>query len=114
MLFCRERLGITDSALIGWFFGGHALLGAFGDRGRPGDQRRLGLGRAFVCGLLAMGGGFLALAVAAPAFAALPPVWSTVAAVFPAGLAVTGVSFVNVTFTTLRQRAAPAGAAGRG
>ncbi|MFH1330297.1 MAG: MFS transporter [Actinomycetota bacterium] len=107
VLFCREHLGITEGVLIGWFFGGHALLGAFGVIAAPTVARRLGLGRAFVCGLLAMGGGFLALAVAAPAFAALSPVWSTVAAIFPAGLAVTGVSFVNVTFTTLRQQLPP-------
>ncbi len=75
--------------------------------------RRLGLGRAFVVGLLAMGGGFFALAAAAPAFAALPPVWSTVAAIFPAGLAVTGVSFINVTFTTLRQQLPPPELRGR-
>lgn len=113
VLFCRERLDITDSALIGWFFGGHALLGAFGIVAAPAIMRRIGLGRAFVCGLLAMGGGFLALTVAAPAFAALPPVWSTVAAIFPAGLAVTGVSFVNVTFTTLRQELPPPELRGR-
>ncbi|MBN2114362.1 MAG: MFS transporter [Acidimicrobiia bacterium] len=113
VLFCRERLGITDGVLIGWFFGGHALLGAFGVMAAPTIARRIGLGRAFVLGLLALGGGFLALALAAPAFAALPPVWSTVTAVFPAGLAVTGVSFVNVAFTTLRQQLPPPELRGR-
>ncbi|MCU0280936.1 MAG: MFS transporter [Acidimicrobiia bacterium] len=113
VLFCRQRLGIEDGALIGWFFGGHALLGAFGVIAAPTVARRLGLGRAFVAGLLAMGGGFFALAAAAPAFASLPPVWTTVAAVFPAGLAVTGVSFINVTFTTLRQQLPPPELRGR-
>jgi len=113
VLFCRERLGITDGALIGWFFGGHALLGAFGVMAAPTIARRIGLGRAFVLGLLALGGGFLALALGAPAFAALSPVWSTVTAVFPAGLAVTGVSFVNVAFTTLRQELPPPELRGR-
>ena len=41
------------------------------------------------------------------------PGWATVAAVFPAGLAVIGVSFVNVTFTTLRQQLPPAELRGR-
>jgi MFS family permease len=113
VLFCRQRLGIEDGALIGWFFGGHALLGAFGVIAAPTVARRLGLGRAFVAGLLAMGGGFFALAAAAPAFAALSPVWTTIAAVFPAGLAVTGVSFINVTFTTLRQQLPPPELRGR-
>ena len=113
VIFCADRLGITSGTLIGWFFGGHALLGALGVIAAPQVARRLGLGRAFVCGLLAMGGGFLGLALAAPAFAALPPAWTTVAAVFPAGLAVTGVSFVNVTFTTLRQQLPPPELRGR-
>jgi len=113
VLFCQQRLGLDEGALIGWFFGGHSLLGAFGVIAAPTVARRLGLGRTFVVGLLAMGGGFFALAAAAPAFAALPPVWTTVAAVFPAGLAVTGVSFINVTFTTLRQQLPPAELRGR-
>jgi MFS family permease len=113
VLFCQQRLGLDEGALIGWFFGGHSLLGAFGVIAAPTVARRLGLGRAFVLGLLAMGGGFFALAAAAPAFAALSPVWTTVAAIFPAGLAVTGVSFINVTFTTLRQQLPPAELRGR-
>jgi hypothetical protein len=107
VLFCRDNLGITRDALIGWFFGGHALLGALGVIAAPAIIGRLGLGRAFACGLVAMGGGFLALALAAPGFAALSPVGSTIAAIFPAGLAVTGVSLVNVAFTTLRQELPP-------
>jgi hypothetical protein len=79
----------------------------------PTIVRRLGLGRTFVSGLLGLGGGFLALALAAPAFAALPPAWSATAAAFPAGLAVTGVSFVNVAFTTLRQELPPPELRGR-
>lgn len=112
VIFCQERLGIGP-ALIGWFFGGHSLIGALGIVAAPTMARRLGLGRAFVCGLAAMGAGFLALTLAAPAFRALSPVWATVAAVFPAGLAVTGVSFINVTFTTLRQQLPPPELRGR-
>jgi len=113
VIFCDERLGIRNPALIGWFFGGHALLGAFGVIAAPAIARRLGLGRTFVCGLAAMGTGFLALALAAPGFKALPSVWAAVAAIFPAGLAVTGVSFVNVSFTTLRQQLPPPEMRGR-
>ncbi len=113
VIFCDERLGISDAALIGWFFGGHSLIGALGIIAAPAIARRLGLGRAFVCGLGAMGGGFLALALAAPAFKALSPGWATVAAIFPAGLAVIGVSFINVTFTTLRQQLPPPELRGR-
>jgi MFS family permease len=113
VIFCKERLGISDPALIGWFFGGHSLIGALGVIAAPAIARRLGLGRAFVSGLAAMGGGFLALALASPTFKALPPGWATVAAVFPAGLAVIGVSFVNVTFTTLRQQLPPPELRGR-
>jgi hypothetical protein len=113
VLFCRQRLGITEDALIGWFFGGHALLGALGVIAAPAVVRRIGLGRAFVSGLIAMGAGFLTLSLAAPALATLSPLGSTIAAVFPAGLAVTGVSFINVAFTTLRQELPPAPLRGR-
>ncbi|MBM3695033.1 MAG: MFS transporter [Actinobacteria bacterium] len=113
VLFCADRLGITDGALIGWLFGGHSLLGALGVISAPAATRRLGLGRAFVAGLLAMGGGFLVLTLAAPALASLPPVWTVAVAVLPAGLAVTGVSYVNVAFTTLRQQLPPPALRGR-
>ena len=113
VIFCSDLLGISDRALIGWLISGQALIGALGVFAAPAISRRLGLGRAFVCGLAAMGGGFLALTLAAPAFKALSPGWATVAAIFPAGLAVIGVSFINVTFTTLRQQLPPAELRGR-
>jgi MFS family permease len=113
VLFCQQGLGIAQDSYIGWFFGGQALLGAFGIMAAPVISRRLGLGRAFVAGLVAMGGGFLALSLSAPAFASLPEWGATLAAIFPAGLAVTGVSFVNVCFTTLRQQLPPARLRGR-
>jgi hypothetical protein len=113
VLFCREQLGLTDGALIGWFFGGHSLLGALGVIAAPVAVRRLGLGRTFVCGLAAMGAGFLVLAVSAPALSQLAPGLTTLWAIFPAGLAVTGVSFLNVAFTTLRQQLPPPELRGR-
>jgi hypothetical protein len=113
VLFCRRRLGITEDAFIGWFFGGHALLGALGVMAAPAVTRRIGLGRAFVLGLGALGAGFLVLDLAAPAIEALPIWGSTLAAVFPAGLAVAGVSFVNVAFTTMRQQLPPPRLRGR-
>lgn len=113
VLFCREQLGLTEGALIGWFFGGHSLLGALGVMAAPRVAPRLGLGRTFVCGLGAMGVGFFALTVAAPALRELSPVMTTVLGILPAGLAVTGVSFLNVAFTTLRQELPPAQLRGR-
>jgi hypothetical protein len=113
VLFCREQLGLTDGALIGWFFGGHSLLGALGVIAAPVAVRRLGLGRTFVCGLAAMGAGFLVLAISAPALSQLAPGLTTLWAIFPAGLAVTGVSFLNVAFTTLRQQLPPPELRGR-
>lgn len=113
VLFCQEQLGLTEGALIGWFFGGHSLLGALGVIAAPVAVRRLGLGRTFVFGLGAMGAGFLVLAVSAPALSQLAPVFTTVWAVFPAGLAVTGVSLLNVAFTTLRQELPPPQLRGR-
>jgi MFS family permease len=113
VLFCREQLGLTDSAYIGWFFGGHSLLGALAVVAAPALARRLGLGRTFVLGLAAMGGGFLALALAASALAALTPLLTTVFAILPAGVAVAGVSFLNVAFTTMRQQLPPPELRGR-
>ncbi len=113
VLFCQEQLGLTQAALIGWFFGGHSLLGALGVMAAPRLAPLLGLGRTFVCGLAAMGVGFFALTIAAPALKELSPVLTTIVAIFPAGLAVTGVSFLNVAFTTLRQQLPPPQLRGR-
>ncbi len=108
----EDRLDIPGR-LIGWFFGGHALLGALGLAAAPVLARRFGLGRVFVIGLFFLGAGFFALSVTAPAIAQLSPVASTVASVFPAGLSVAGVSFANVAFTTLRQQIPPQHLLGR-
>jgi MFS family permease len=113
VLFARDRLDIGEEYLIGWFFAGHALLGALGVGAAPRLARRLGLGRTFVLGLAMLGGGFLALSLLAVPFAALTPVGSTLAAIVPAGIAVAGASFTNVAFTTLRQQIPPPELLGR-
>ncbi len=113
VLFARDRLGIGEEYLIGWFFAGHALLGALGVGAAPRLARRLGLGRTFVLGLAMLGGGFLSLSLLAVPFAALTPLGSTLAAIVPSGVAVAGVSFTNVAFTTLRQQLPPPELLGR-
>lgn len=113
VLFARDRLGISSGALIGWFFAGHALLGAFGVVAAPWLARRIGLGRAFVLGLGLLGGGFFALNLIAPGIAALAPGWTTAVAILPAGISVAGVSITNVAFSTLRQQLPPAELLGR-
>jgi len=112
VLFARDALDIPQH-LVGWFFAGHALLGAFGVALAPRATRALGLGRMFVLGLAMLGSGFLALVLAAPWIADLSPVRSVLAATVPAGAAVTGVSLANVAFFTLRQQVPPARLLGR-
>ena len=107
VLFASERLGVTDGRLIGWFFAGHAVIGALGVGLAPGLAKRIGLGRTFVLGLLLLGLGFLTLNLLAPRLASLAPGATTALAILPAGVAVTGVSFTNVAFTTLRQAITP-------
>ncbi len=113
VLFARDRLGLDSGTLIGWFFAGHALLGAAGVAAAPALTRRLGLGRSFVLGLGMLGSGFFVLNLAAPGLAALDSGWTTVAATVPAGFSVAGVSIANVAFATLRQQLPPARVLGR-
>lgn len=112
VLFARDSLGIPER-LVGWFFAGHALLGAGGVMLAPRLARRIGLGRSFVLGLAMLGGGFFALAVLSKPIAALPEIASTVIAAVPAGIAVAGVSVTNVAFFTLRQQIPPQEMLGR-
>jgi predicted MFS family arabinose efflux permease len=110
--FAAERLDIVQPE-VGWFFGGHALLGGVGVVLAPRLVRRIGLGRTFVLGLAALGAGFLTMTLAAPWIAARSSAASVAIAVVPAGLAVAGVSFANVAFFTLRQTVPPARLLGR-
>lgn len=113
VLFARDELGVGSEFLIGWFFAGHALVGTLGVIAAPRITRRLGLGRVFVLGFLLLGGGFLVLALTASTLASLDPVVTTAVAIVPAGIAVAGVSFANVSVTTLRQQLTPAPLLGR-
>jgi hypothetical protein len=112
VLFAREALDIPTD-MVGWFFAGHALVGASGVVLAPRLTRFIGLGRTFVVGMAMLGGGFLALVLASPWIAGLAPAWSIVAATVPGGAAVAGVSLANVAFFTLRQQIPPQELLGR-
>jgi hypothetical protein len=113
VLFALERLGLERGTLVGWFYAGHALLGAAGVALAPRLIAAAGLGRSFVIGLLMLGGGFAGLNLAAPWIAGLTPTVSLVVSVVPAGIAVAGVSITNVAFFTLRQQLPPPDQLGR-
>lgn len=112
VLFSEDLLGIPDN-MVGWFFGGHALLGASGVALAPRLTRMIGLGKTFVLGLAMLGGGFMALALASSWISGLSTVGSIFAATVPAGFAVAGVSLANVAFFTLRQQVPPREMLGR-
>jgi len=112
VLFATGTLDIPIG-MVGWFFGGHALLGASGVVLAPRLTRVVGLGRTFVLGMAMLGGGFLSLALASSWIAGLTPTWSVLVATLPAGVAVAGVSLANVAFFTLRQQLPPQEMLGR-
>ena len=113
VLFAAQQLAIDSDFLIGWFYAGHALIGTVGVVAAPRLSRSLGLGRVFVLGFFLLGGGFLLLALISPWLAGLPAVGATAIATVPAGIAVAGVSFANVSVVTLRQRLTPEAMLGR-
>jgi MFS family permease len=113
VLFAQDHLDIQDEFLIGWFFAGHALLGTLGVALAPRLTRLIGLGRVFVVGFLLLGTGFLVLALSSDVIAGLSPAVGTVVAIIPAGVALAGVSFANVSVTTLRQQLTPTELLGR-
>jgi MFS family permease len=115
VLFVTERLAGTVqppawldwafsalAAEVGLFFALQAIIGSIGVAVAPAVARRMPLGRMFVLGLVMLGAGFLVVAFS-----------STFWAVIPAGVALTGVSWVNVALNTLRQRLTPADKLGR-
>jgi len=110
--FASESLDIPTT-MMGWFYGGHALIGAFGVVLAPRLIKAIDLGRTFIAGLAALGAGFLLLTIGAPWVAARSPVWSVIRAIIPAGIAVAGVSVANVAFFTLRQTVPPQRLRGR-
>lgn len=87
---------------IGLFFAVQALLGAAGVALAPRVSRQLPLGTMYVVGLVLFGGGFLGVAVS-------QSMW----AVIPSGVAMMGVTWVNVSLATLRQRLTPPQLLGR-
>jgi MFS family permease len=114
VLFVDRRLadslslpGVLDTwfqgaAVVGLFLALQAAIGAVGVILAPRLVESLGLGRMYVLGLVMLGGGFL-LVAGSRSF------W----AVVPAGVALTGVGWVNVAFVTMRQRLTPERLLGR-
>ena len=94
---------LTDEGWkIGIFFALQAGIGSIGVAFAGKVARRIPLGTMYLLGLVLLGGGFLAVALI-----------GTWGAVVPAGIAITGVTFVNVALVTMRQRLAPAEQMGR-
>ena len=114
LLFVRDRLSgqidwpmwvdfmFRDDAEIGMFFAIQAAIASVGVAIAPRVARALRLGRMFVVGLFLMGAGFVLVGVS-----------TTFYAVIPAGIALAGVTWVNVAIATLRQRIAPTEMLGR-
>lgn len=110
LFVAQEVLGIEtmEQALteegwkIGLFFALQAAIGSIGVAFAGRVAKRMPLGAMYVLGLVLLGGGFLVVAVVA-----------TWLSVIPAGVAITGVTFVNVALVTLRQRLAPPEQMGR-
>jgi MFS family permease len=95
--------GTLDSnAVVGLFIGLHALVGAGGVALAPRVAARFPLGHMYVTGLVFLGGGFVLVA-------AMGNFWSFI----PAGVALTGVTWVNVALATMRQRLTPKELLGR-
>ena len=94
---------LTDQGWrIGLFFALQAGIGSIGVAFAGRVAKRVPLGSMYILGLVLLGGGFLVVAMVGS--------WI---AVIPAGLAITGVTFVNVALVTLRQRLAPPEQMGR-
>jgi len=94
---------LTDKGLqIGLFFALQAAIGSIGVAFAGRMARRFALGTVYVIGLTMLGGGFLVVAILQS--------WL---AVIPAGIAITGVTWVNVALVTMRQRLAPSEQMGR-
>lgn len=93
---------LETSAIVGLFIGLHALIGAGGVAIAPWVAARFPLGHMYVTGLVLLGGGFV-MVVAISSF------WSFI----PGGIALAGVTWVNVALATMRQRLTPPELLGR-
>ncbi|HHC07807.1 MAG TPA: hypothetical protein ENK55_03725 [Actinobacteria bacterium] len=94
-----EQTGLSltgDGLRIGLYVSGHALVGALGVAFASRVAAKIGLGRLFVVGLTMFGSGFLLVAL-----------WHSYWSFLGAGVGVAGVMWVNVAFSTMRQRLSP-------
>jgi MFS family permease len=104
LFVAQEVLGIDDitdvasreGLAVGGFIALQAAIGSIGVGFAARVAKRLPLGTMYVLGLGMLGGGFLAVVMTRSWFA-----------VIPAGIAITGVTWVNVALMTLRQKLAP-------
>lgn len=81
---------------IALFFAAQAAIGSIGVAFASRIAKRIPLGTMYVIGLVMLGSGFLAVAMMGNWFA-----------IIPAGIAITGVTWVNVALVTMRQQLAP-------
>lgn len=110
LFVAKEVLGIdnisdvasSEGAAIGIFIALQAAVGSVGVAFATRVSRKLPLGTMYALGLALLGGGFLAVVGLRS--------W---VAVIPAGIAITGVTWVNVALMTLRQKLAPQEQMGR-
>jgi len=86
-----------EGTTIALFFAAQAAIGSIGVAFSTKVARRIPLGSMYILGLAMLGGGFLAVALLGNWFA-----------VVPAGIAITGVTWVNVALVTMRQQLTPA------
>lgn len=87
---------------IAIFFAAQAAIGSVGVAFAGRVAKRIPLGTMYVLGLAMLGSGFLAVAIIGNWFAMIP-----------AGIAITGVTWVNVALVTMRQQLAPPEQMGR-
>jgi len=87
---------------IGVFFGLLAFIGASGVALAPRGSTRLPLGTMYVIGLFMFGGSFLVVVLL-----------DNLLAVIPAGIALIGITWVNIALATMRQRLTPRPLLGR-
>jgi MFS family permease len=87
---------------IALFFAAQAAIGSIGVAFAGRVTKRIPLGTMYIIGLMMLGAGFLAVALMGN--------WL---AIIPAGIAITGVTWVNVALVTMRQQLAPPDQMGR-
>lgn len=110
LFVAQEILGIDDithvasqeGLAVGAFIAIQAAIGSIGVGFATRVARKVPLGTMYVLGLFLLGVGFFAVVIIRS--------W---AAVVPAGIAITGVTWVNVALVTMRQKLAPPEQMGR-